>query len=57
MPMSLDEIRAHWQSWAQSYGTELRATTRASSAKILEVAALERTLSRFANAAGRPVWK
>lgn len=55
MPLSLDEIRAHWQSWASSYGTDLRATTRTSTAKVLELDALQRALTALAPATGQPL--
>jgi ubiquinone/menaquinone biosynthesis C-methylase UbiE len=43
--MDLDSIRQHWQDWARQYGTGLRATTKASSAKAMELDALSRALS------------
>jgi ubiquinone/menaquinone biosynthesis C-methylase UbiE len=50
--MSESEIRKHWQTWAQEYGTGLRATTKRPSAKDLEIDALARNL-RMVAAPGR----
>jgi ubiquinone/menaquinone biosynthesis C-methylase UbiE len=44
--MKPDDIFSHWQGWAVKYGTDLRATTLASSIKRLEVAALQRAIER-----------
>lgn len=41
-PMSEEDIRNHWLSWALEYGTALRATTKRPSAKTLEIDALDR---------------
>jgi ubiquinone/menaquinone biosynthesis C-methylase UbiE len=38
----LGEIKAHWRSWAVTYGTTLRATTKASTSKALEIDGLAR---------------
>jgi len=38
--MELDDIKQHWQSWANEYKKDLRATTKAGTAKQLEVNAL-----------------
>ena len=38
--MELKEIKEHWENWAQEYKTDLRATTKASTAKQVEVHAL-----------------
>lgn len=43
--MDLNGIRRHWQGWAKQYGTDLRATTKTSSAKIMELDALSRALT------------
>ncbi len=40
--MDLEEIRAHWQNWAVQYGTDLRATTKTSTLKAIEVDAFAR---------------
>lgn len=42
---NLEEVRAHWQDWATQYGTNLRATTKTSTAKALEIDALHRAIS------------
>jgi ubiquinone/menaquinone biosynthesis C-methylase UbiE len=42
--MNLEEIKNHWETWADTYGTSLRATTKTSTAKALELDALTRTL-------------
>jgi ubiquinone/menaquinone biosynthesis C-methylase UbiE len=42
--LKLDEIRAHWQDWATKYGTELRATTKTSTVKAIEIDALRRAI-------------
>src|SRR5262249_1850546 len=44
--MRASDIHAHWQDWAVRYGTDLRATTIASSIKRLEIAALHRAIER-----------
>ena len=44
--MKPDDVYAHWQNWAVQYGTDLRATTLASSIKRLEVHALHRAIER-----------
>jgi SAM-dependent methyltransferase len=46
--MRAAEIHAHWQDLAVRYGTDLRATTIASSIKRLEIAALHRAIGRVA---------
>lgn len=46
--MDLQDIQRHWENWATSFGTELRATTKAKTAKLLEVNALRRRLSQLA---------
>lgn len=42
--LKLDGIRAHWQEWATRYGTELRATTKTSTVKAIEIDALARAI-------------
>ncbi|MFC1680854.1 class I SAM-dependent methyltransferase [Pseudomonadota bacterium] len=42
--LTLDEIREHWKNWATSYGTDLRATTKASTAKRIELNTLVKTV-------------
>ncbi|MBL8022478.1 MAG: class I SAM-dependent methyltransferase [Leptospirales bacterium] len=43
--MNAEEIHKHWVNWANEFGKDLRATTRTSTAKILEVDALARVIS------------
>lgn len=50
--LNLDEIRAHWQDWATKYGTELRATTKTSTVKSLEIDALTRAIRSIATEIG-----
>lgn len=45
-PMKLEEIQEHWTDWADSYGQELRATTKTWTIKMLEVDALNRAIER-----------
>lgn len=45
--MELEQIKNHWQDWASQYKTDLRATTKSSTAKQLEIHALTQTLSQF----------
>lgn len=42
--MNEAQVKAHWEDWAERYGAGLRATTRAPSAKRLEIDALVRSL-------------
>lgn len=42
--MDAAEIHKHWTDWATRYGADLRATTRASTPKVLEIDALTRRL-------------
>jgi ubiquinone/menaquinone biosynthesis C-methylase UbiE len=51
--LDLNTIREHWQGWAQQYGTSLRATTKTSSAKLMELDALSRALTNIERTAGR----
>jgi len=47
------EVREHWDSWAQTYGTELRATTKCETIKLLEIEAFSRWIERLmGNGAG-----
>jgi SAM-dependent methyltransferase len=55
MTLSPDEIRAHWQNWARTYGTSLRATSKSTTGKRLEIDALRRALARIRSAFGRPI--
>jgi SAM-dependent methyltransferase len=38
--MNLQEIKHHWESWAKQYSTDLRATTKTSTIKKLEINAI-----------------
>jgi SAM-dependent methyltransferase len=40
--MKLEEIKKHWENWAEEYGKSLRATTKTSTAKQLELDAFKR---------------
>ena len=42
--MDASEIHKHWTQWAKDYGTDLRATTKAATPKMLELDALSRRL-------------
>ena len=55
MAASLEDIRAHWENWAKSFGTDLRATTRTGTAKALEIDALARCIGGIRGTAGRPL--
>lgn len=43
--MDLNSIRQHWQGLAKQYGTNLKATTKTSTAKTMEIDALSRALT------------
>ncbi|OKP43769.1 hypothetical protein BJP24_15270 [Aeromonas allosaccharophila] len=43
--MDLIQIHEHWKNWAITYGTELRATTKTGTAKLIELAELAKTIS------------
>ncbi|OHY97125.1 hypothetical protein BJD16_01730 [Aeromonas sobria] len=43
--MNLIQIHEHWKNWAVTYGTELRATTKTGTAKLIELAELAKTIS------------
>src|SRR5581483_11566660 len=53
--MQLQDIKLHWQNWASSFGKDLRATTKGRTAKMIECAAIGRTVSRARAALGRPL--
>lgn len=42
--LNLTQIRDHWQNWATTYKTDLRATTKTSTAKQIEIATLIQTV-------------
>jgi SAM-dependent methyltransferase len=48
--MDSHDIREHWLSWATTYGTDLRATTKTWTAKALEVDALFRRMRNLQSA-------
>jgi SAM-dependent methyltransferase len=43
----LSEIKNHWNDWASEYGDDLRATTKSSNIKNLEIKVLIETITRF----------
>lgn len=45
--MNLDQIREHWKKWATDFGTDIRATTKTSTAKEIELGNLIRILDRL----------
>lgn len=53
--MDLNSIRQHWQTWAKEYGTSLRATTKTTTAKVMELDALGRALSQIEKTANNPL--
>ncbi len=38
--MKLEDIHSHWTDWSKTYGDSLRATTKTSTAKVLEINAI-----------------
>ena len=44
MSLSFEQVKTHWERWANEYGTALRATTKTHTIKLLEVFALTRHL-------------
>lgn len=50
--MELDDIKQHWQTWASEFKKDLRATTKASTAKQLEVNALVQAIKSIPNKNG-----
>lgn len=44
--MDLAQIKDHWTDWARHYGQDLKATTKTSTIKALELAALERAIKK-----------
>jgi len=44
--MELLEIKQHWENWSNKFKTDLRATTKTSTIKKLEIAALSRALNK-----------
>lgn len=43
--LNLIQIHEHWKNWAVTYGTDLRATTKTGTAKLIELAELAKTIS------------
>lgn len=50
--MDLDQIKKHWENWAAA-GVDVRATTKTSTIKYLEIDALRRALAKLGVADGR----
>jgi SAM-dependent methyltransferase len=50
--MELHQIKDHWQDWAEKYGTSFRATTKNSTAKMIEVDTLRRTIKKIVEKRG-----
>lgn len=44
--MKPEQVREHWENWAGTYKTDLRATTKGQSIKRLEIAALHRAMKK-----------
>ena len=42
--MNLEEIKNHWNQWAESYGTSIRATEKSNTRKSLEIDSLIRSI-------------
>lgn len=53
--MKLEEIRDHWTDWATSHGTDLRATTKTSTLKAIEIDGLKRAIGRIAGSDSHPL--
>jgi len=47
--MELNQIESHWQNWAKEFKTDLRATTKSSTAKQLEINALMQMIGKNIN--------
>jgi len=45
--MNLEEIREHWKKWANDFGTDIRATTKTSTAKKIELGNLIRVFEKL----------
>jgi len=52
--MKLEEIKGHWSDWATTYGASLRATTKTSTAKAMELDAFGRAFDRLIAADANP---
>ena len=44
MPLTFDQVKQHWDSWASEFGTSLRTTTKSATLKQLEIFALSQHL-------------
>ena len=44
--MNLDEIRSHWEKWSKEFETDLKATTKTSTIKKLEINAIYRAIKK-----------
>jgi len=51
--MDLKDVRSHWENWADEYGTDLRATTKSTTAKIVEQAALREAIKKHHDVSSR----
>lgn len=51
--MELKDIKVHWEDWAKTYSTNLRATTKTSTIKQLEIAAAIRAIRATTEHPGR----
>ena len=47
--LTLDQIQNHWKYWANKFGTDLRATTKSSTAKQIEIHSLIKTVLSIKN--------
>lgn len=47
MSMDRGAVLEHWESWARTYGSELRATTKCETIKLLEIEAFVRWIGRL----------
>lgn len=52
--MKLEEIKNHWSDWAETYGVNLRATTKTSTAKAMEIDAFIRVFERIIDEGTNP---
>lgn len=50
--LNLEQIQAHWENWAKTYGKNLRATTKTSTAKQIELDCLSRNINEIASKFG-----
>jgi len=52
--MKLEDIKNHWSDWAETYGVNLRATTKTSTAKAMEIDAFARVFNRIIATGANP---